>query len=116
MRLAARPAHLRPRVRPQPWRRAQSPYLAASRHLAELVQIQLAQKFKGSPDTPLTAALFQLRSVAAPAVDVEVSSVAAGDAPHLVQMAQPLADAVARAMVDYRASLAASPGPAAGPR
>lgn len=101
----------------QQWRRAQFPYLSASRRLAELMQIQLAQKFKGSPETPLAASILQLRSIAAPAVAVEVSSVAAADPPRFAQMAQPLADAISRAVADYRAALAALPaGTAPGAR
>jgi N-acetylmuramoyl-L-alanine amidase len=102
---AARPALV-------PWDRAQESHLVASRRLAELLQIQLAQKFRGSPDVPQTAAVRQLRTIAAPAVAIEVSSVAVSDATQLRQMARPLADAVARAVVDFRP--AAGPAPASG--
>jgi hypothetical protein len=72
--------------------------------LASLVQIQLSQKFSGSPDVALAAAVRQLRSIAAPAIAVEVSSVAVTDPQQLARMGQPLADAVSRAIVDFRAA------------
>jgi N-acetylmuramoyl-L-alanine amidase len=107
----------RPVARPAliPWDRAQESHLAASRRLAELLQIQLAQKFRGSPDVPQTAAVRQLRTVAAPAVAIEVSSVAVSDATQLRQMARPLADAVARAVVDFRPPAGGAPAPGSAP-
>jgi N-acetylmuramoyl-L-alanine amidase len=89
------------------WNLAQKPYVIRSQKLAELAQIQLAQKFQGSPDLPLEAPVRQLRTVAAPAIAIEVSSVAVPNAQKLAQMGQPLADAVARAAVDFRAFLRA---------
>jgi N-acetylmuramoyl-L-alanine amidase len=86
------------------WDRAQFSYTDESRRLAELVQIQLAQKLRGSPDTPFEVPVRQLRTVAAPAIAIEVSSVAVPDAKRLTQLNQPLADAVARAVVDFRAA------------
>ena len=94
------------------WNLAQKSFVARSQKLAELAQIQLAQKFQGSPDLPLQAPVRQLRTIAAPAIAIEVSSVAVPNAQKLTQMGQPLADSVARAVVDYRASLR---GVAAGP-
>lgn len=84
------------------WDRAQQPYLDASRRLAELTQIQLAQKFTGSAEVPSRAAVRQLRTIAAPAIAIEVSNVAALNAAALRRMAQPMAEAVARAVVDFR--------------
>ena len=89
------------------WDLAQKTFVARSQKLAQLAQIQLAQKFQGSPDLPLEAPVRQLRTIAAPAIAIEVSSVAAPDAQKLAQMGQPLADAVTRAVVDYRSSLRA---------
>jgi hypothetical protein len=89
------------------WSLAQKAFVARSQKLAQLAQIQLAQKFQGSPDMPLEAPVRQLRTVAAPAIAIEVSSVAVPDAPKLVQMGQSLADAVARAVVDFRSFLRA---------
>jgi N-acetylmuramoyl-L-alanine amidase len=97
------------------WSLAQKPFVARSQKLAQLAQMQLAQKFPGSPDAPLEAPVRQLRTVAAPAIAIEVSSVAVPEGPKLAQMGQPLADALARAAVDYRSFLragAADPGEA----
>jgi N-acetylmuramoyl-L-alanine amidase len=94
------------------WNLAQSSFVARSQKLAQLAQIQLAQKLQGSPDLPLQAPVRQLRTIAAPAIAIEVSSVAVPNAQKLAQMGQPLADSVARALVDFRASLR---GVAAGP-
>lgn len=97
------------------WSLAQKAFVARSQKLAQLAQIQLAQKFQGSPDTPLEAPVRQLRTVAAPAIAIELSSVAVPDAQKLAQMGQPLADSVARAIVDFRSFLragAAAPGEA----
>jgi N-acetylmuramoyl-L-alanine amidase len=96
------------------WDRAQESYLDSSRRLAELVQIQLAQQFQGSPEIPVAAAVRQLRTVAAPAIAIEVSSVTS-DPSSLAQMGQPLGEALARAAAAFRQALAAGaiePGPA----
>jgi N-acetylmuramoyl-L-alanine amidase len=84
------------------WSRAQQGFLDLSRKLAELIQIQMAQRFRGSPETPATVALRQLRTVAAPAVAIEVSSVSVSDRVPLDQMAPVLADGVARAVAAFR--------------
>jgi N-acetylmuramoyl-L-alanine amidase len=84
------------------WDQAQQGYLGMSRKLAELIQIQMAQRFRGSPETPLPAAVRQLRTVAAPAVAIEVSSVSLPDRALLDQMAPVLADGVARAVAAFR--------------
>jgi N-acetylmuramoyl-L-alanine amidase len=84
------------------WDEAQQSHTADSRKLAELLQIQLTQKFRGSPDTPAESAIRQLRTVAAPAIAIEVSSVSVPKADPLNEMAGGLAQAVARAVTDYR--------------
>ncbi|MCU1342962.1 MAG: N-acetylmuramoyl-L-alanine amidase [Candidatus Acidoferrum typicum] len=84
------------------WDRAQQGYLDLSRKLAELIQIQMAQRFRGSAETPTTAAVRQLRTVAAPAVAIEVSSVSLPDRTQLDKMAPVLADSVARAVAAFR--------------
>ena len=86
-----------------PWDQAQEFYADSSRRLAELVQIQLAQKFRGSPEVPAIAAVQQLRTIAAPAIAIEVSSVASRDRVQLELMGLPLSEAVARAVVAFRA-------------
>jgi hypothetical protein len=62
----------------------------------------MAQRFHGSPETPLVARVRQLRTVAAPAVAIEVSSVSLPDRGLLDQMGPPFADAVARAVAAFR--------------
>ena len=93
--ISARPALVR-------WDRAQQGYLDLSRKLAELIQIQMAQRFRGSPEIPTAAAVRQLRTIAAPAVAIEVSSVSLPDRALLDKMAPVLADGVARAVAAFR--------------
>ena len=85
-----------------PWDRAQDPYAAASRKLAELVQVGLTQKFPGSPAAPFSAPVRQLRTVAAPAIAIEVSSVSVNSRDKLLQMAPGLAEAIAQAVAAFR--------------
>jgi N-acetylmuramoyl-L-alanine amidase len=85
-----------------PWDRAQYGFLDSSRRLAEFIQIQMAQRFRGSPEIPLTAAVRQLRTVAAPAVAIEISSVSLPERKPLDQMGPALADGVARAVAAFR--------------
>jgi N-acetylmuramoyl-L-alanine amidase len=85
-----------------PWDRAQEPYAAASRKLAELVQSALALKLSGSPVAPEFAPVRQLRTVGTPAIAVEVSSVSVNNRDLLTQMAPGLADAIAQAVVSFR--------------
>jgi N-acetylmuramoyl-L-alanine amidase len=84
------------------WDLAQFNFVNRSRRLAELIQIQMALRFQGSPETPLTAPVRQLRTIAAPAVAVEVSSVSLPDRAPLDQMGPGLADGVARAVAAFR--------------
>jgi N-acetylmuramoyl-L-alanine amidase len=84
------------------WDHAQIGSLDLSRRLAELIQIQMAQRFRGSPETPLVAPVRQLRTIAAPAVAIEVSSVSLPDRGLLDQMAPAIAEAVARAVAAFR--------------
>jgi N-acetylmuramoyl-L-alanine amidase len=96
------------------WGRAQEHYVQSSRRLADLVQIQLAQRFRGSPEIPAAAAIRQLRTVAAPAIAIEVSSITS-DPSSLAQMGQPVGEALARAAGAFRLALAQGaiePGPA----
>lgn len=85
-----------------PWDRAQEGYAGLSRRLAELVQVQLAQKFRGSPELPATAAVRQLRTIAAPAIAIEISSVSVTDRGQLEQMAPALAEAISRSVAAFR--------------
>lgn len=87
-----------------PWEQAQVPYLALSRRLGEAVQGQLAPRFKGSPDHVLTAPVRQLRSTAAPAIAVEISSVSVQDKNDLDRMMPGVADAIAKGILAFRPS------------
>jgi N-acetylmuramoyl-L-alanine amidase len=84
------------------WDRAQFNFVDQSRRLAELLQIQMAQKFRGSSETPFEAPVRQLRTVGAPAVAIEVSSVSLPSRAPLDQMGPGLADGVARAVAAYK--------------
>jgi N-acetylmuramoyl-L-alanine amidase len=83
------------------WSEAQEPFVAQSVKLGDLVQVELAQKFKGSPEISSSVPVAVLRSVAAPAVAVEVSSVAA-DQQKLEAMSGDLAASISRAVAGYK--------------
>jgi N-acetylmuramoyl-L-alanine amidase len=87
-----------------PWDRAQGPFLALSRKLGDFVQGNLAVRFKGSPGSAQAAAIRQLRTTAAPAIAVEVSSVSVNDRLDLDRMAPGVSDAIARGLTDFRPS------------
>ncbi|HKW76723.1 MAG TPA: N-acetylmuramoyl-L-alanine amidase, partial [Terriglobales bacterium] len=83
------------------WDHAQRSSVDLSRQLAYLTQTELARRFKGSPETPNAAPVRQLRTIAAPAIAVELSSIDVTDAKRLDQMAQPLAEAIGRAVAEF---------------
>ena len=85
-----------------PWDLAQAPFLGLSRNLGDLVQGMLTQHFKGSPDAAQTAAVRQLRTTAAPAIAVEVSSVVVNDRADLDHMVPGVADAIARGVAAFK--------------
>jgi N-acetylmuramoyl-L-alanine amidase len=87
-----------------PWDRAQTPFEGLSRKLGDLVQGLLAQRFKGSPSTAQTAAVRQLRTTAAPAIAVEISSVVVENRADLDRMAPGVADAIATGVAAFRPS------------
>jgi N-acetylmuramoyl-L-alanine amidase len=87
-----------------PWDRAQAPFLGLSKKLGELVQGLLAQRFKGSPDSVQTASVRQLRTTAAPAIAVEISSVTVNDRADLDRMAPGVADAIAHGVAAFKPS------------
>lgn len=87
-----------------PWDRAQENFADASRHLADLIQAELAKNFPASPALSSGVPLRDLRSVAAPAVAVELSSVAVGDRNALEAMFTPFAASVARGIVAYHSA------------
>lgn len=83
------------------WSEAQKPFVTQSMKLGDLIQVELAQKFKGSSEVSVSAPVAVLRSAAVPAVAVEVSSVAA-DQPKLESMSADLASGIARAVQAYK--------------
>lgn len=85
-----------------PWRQAQKPYLAQSRKLGDLIQVEMAQAFPGSPEISSSAPVAVLRSVTAPAVAVEVSSIGE-DPTKLEAMSAGFANAIANAVTAYQA-------------
>ena len=87
-----------------PWDQAQAPYLPLSRKLGDAVQGELTQRFKGSPMNVQSAYVRQLRSTAAPAIAVEVSSVAMEDKADLDRMLPGVVDAIVRGIVAFRPS------------
>jgi N-acetylmuramoyl-L-alanine amidase len=84
------------------WDTAQKPFVELSRRLADLMQVQLAQKFAKSPEISSGVPMRALRSVTAPAVAVEISSVTALDPNALEAMAPALAAAIARAVNAFK--------------
>ena len=87
-----------------PWDRAQTPFLGLSRKLGDLVQQELSKRFKGSPDTLQTAPVRQLRTTAAPAIAVEISSVSVKERAELDRMVPGVADAIGRGLTAFRPS------------
>jgi len=95
-----------------PWDRAQAPFVSLSRKLGDQVQGLLAQRFKGSPANVQMASVRQLRTTAAPAIAVEISSVTVEDRAQLDHMAPGVADAIARGAAAFRPTyvVPANPG------
>jgi len=85
-----------------PWDRAQAPFASLSRKLGDQVSALLAQRFKGSPAAAQTASVRQLRTTAAPAIAVEISSVTVEDRAQIDHMAPGIADAIARGAAAFR--------------
>jgi len=84
------------------WDFAQASYATLSRKFGDAVQGQLAQRFKGSPSAVQTASVRQLRTTAAPAIAVEISSVSVQDRSDLDKMMPGVADAIARGLAAFR--------------
>jgi len=98
-----------------PWARAQAPFLGLSRKFGDLVQGQLAQRFKGSPDVAQTASVRQLRTTTAPAIAVEISSIIVEDRAELDRMGPGIADAIARGAAAFKPSYIVPSAPGALP-
>jgi N-acetylmuramoyl-L-alanine amidase len=84
------------------WDVAQAPYVTLSRKFGDAVQGELAQRFKGSPRNVQTANVRQLRTTAAPAIAVELSSVSVQERSELDKMMPGVADAIARGVAAFR--------------
>jgi len=98
-----------------PWDRAQAPFLGLSKTFGDLVQGFLLQRFKGSPEAAQTASVRQLRTTAAPAIAVEISSVTVENRADLDRMAPGVADAIARGAAAFRPSYVVAKIPGALP-
>jgi N-acetylmuramoyl-L-alanine amidase len=85
-----------------PWEEAQRPFTSASQRLGDQLQSQLAATFAGSPAVSTAAAIRGLRSLAAPAVAIEISSVAVTNSKSLTDMAAPLASSIVKAIQAFR--------------
>lgn len=97
-----------------PWDEAQRPFVSASKRLADLLQTDLTLRFAGSPSTSSAVAVRGLRSVAAPAVAIEISNVGVSDPNELVAMAAPVATALVHSIAVSRPS--ATPNAVPGAR
>lgn len=84
------------------WQQAQRPFLAASKRLADILQLQFAQTFPGSPVNSMAVALRDLRSVAEPAVAIEISNISAPSADALLELSGPLSLAIEKAIQTFR--------------
>jgi N-acetylmuramoyl-L-alanine amidase len=85
-----------------PWEEAQRGHADASKRLADILQQQFSQKFSGSPSDSSAYAVRDLRSVAQPAVAIEISSVAVPDPNSILALGGPLAVAVVRSVQLFR--------------
>lgn len=87
-----------------PWDQAQLPFEPLSHKLGDMVQAELARRFKGSPEVAQMAPIRQLRTTAAPAIAVEISSVSVENRADLDRMIPGVADAIAHGVVAFRPS------------
>ncbi len=95
-------------------REAQESYVEGSRRFAGLLQSALAQKFSGSPSDVSTAAVRDLRSVAATAVSIEISNISSPNVSTLESMSPAIAAAIAQSVPMYQPSGIASGAPSSG--
>jgi len=86
------------------WDEAQRLYVDASHRLADFIQSDLAQSFSGSPSASIAAPVRTLRSVNAPAVAIEISSVSGSTPDSLAAAAGPLAAAISDGIKKFRQS------------
>ena len=97
-----------------PWDRAQGPFVGLSHKLGDLVQQELATRFRGSPESPQIAPIRQLRTTAAPAIAVEISSVTVPERADLDRMVPGVAEAIAQGIIAFKPSYVV-PVPSATP-
>ncbi len=90
------------------WEEAQAAYLAASKRLGEAVQAQIRLKLDKSPGEAAPASLRDLRSIAAPAIAVELASVSVKDGKALEPFLLPLAEAITQGLRAYRLAAASA--------
>jgi N-acetylmuramoyl-L-alanine amidase len=95
------------------WEEAQRPYVGTSHRLADSLQADVTLRFAGSPGVSSAVAVRGLRSVAGPAVAIELSNVAVTDPNQLVAMAAPLATAIVHTVSASRGAGGASGNPGA---
>jgi|SRR5580704_3311937 N-acetylmuramoyl-L-alanine amidase len=86
------------------WEEAQRPFGDASHRLADILQADLTLRFPGSSAAASGVAVRGLRSVAGPAVAIELSNVAVSDRNQLVEMVEPVATAVVHSITATRPS------------
>jgi N-acetylmuramoyl-L-alanine amidase len=84
------------------WDHAQLDWQGLSQRFAQLLQVELAARFRGSPELPTGAPVYQLREIAEPAIAVEIENVNAGSATDLEAMGTPLARAISSALQAFR--------------
>ena len=99
-----------------PWDRAQGPFVGLSHQLGDLVQQELEKRFRGSPTVAQVAPVRQLRTTAAPAIAVEISSVTVPERADLDRMVPGVAEAIAQGIVAFKPSyvLPVPPGTSGG--
>jgi len=85
-----------------PWEEAQRSFADVSHRLADQLQSQLATVFPGSPGISAGVAVRGLRSVSAPAVAIEISSVSITNLEALRVMASPLAASIGKGIQSFR--------------
>jgi N-acetylmuramoyl-L-alanine amidase len=84
------------------WDLAQQPWQNYSRRLAQLLQVELAARFRGSPELSTGAAVYQLREINEPAVAVEIENANAANADAIKALGAPLAASISRAIRSFR--------------
>ncbi len=84
------------------WQQAQRPYVDASHRLADILQLEFAQSFPSSPVTSTAVPLRDLRSVAGPAVAIEISNISATSADALLELSGSLSVAIERTVQNFR--------------